>query len=59
MDWHLSAGLAMLLIQAPKEAKEMLKVPSDLTQQCQMQGLPVHGNAGGVRGSTKDFGPLN
>ena len=59
MDWHLSAGLAMLLIQAPKEAKEMLKVPSYLTQQCQMQGLPVHGNAGGVRGSTTDFGPLN
>ena len=59
MDWHLAAGLAMMVIQAPREAKKMLDVPSYFPQQCRMQGLPVHGNAGGVRGSTTDFGRLN
>ena len=36
MDWHLSAGLAMVMVQAPEKAKEVLKVPSYVEEQCRV-----------------------
>ncbi|PWN37840.1 putative iron transport multicopper oxidase [Meira miltonrushii] len=57
IDWHLAAGLAMVVIEAPEKIQENLQVPFYLFQQCQQQGLPVSGNAGGFQ-SLKDFGAL-
>ena len=36
MDWHLSAGLAMVMLQAPEEAHKVLNVPPYLKEQCKM-----------------------
>ena len=36
MDWHVSAGLAMVMVQAPEKAKEDLKVPSYVEEQCKV-----------------------
>lgn len=58
MDWHLSAGMAMLMIQAPDQASS-LHVPKVLKDQCKMQGFPISGNAGGIPNSTIAFGSLS
>lgn len=58
MDWHLQAGLAMVMIQAPEEAKDVLELPSYATKQCKDMNMSVSGNAGGVRNNTLNFGKL-
>lgn len=52
MDWHLSAGLAVTLIEAPLELQKTQKIPAAWKDSCKAQGLPIAGNAAG---NTKDF----
>lgn len=48
-DWHLSSGLATVLIEAPDLIASEIKTPSYIQEQCQMMGLPTSGNAGGLQ----------
>lgn len=58
IDWHLSVGLAALVITSPGEFMNNITVPQGMLQQCQAQGLPYSGNAGGLQSLT-DFGTLS
>ena len=57
IDFHLSVGLAMVLIEAPEKIQENIKIPPSMFQQCKQQGLPFTGNAGGIESMT-NFGAL-
>lgn len=57
IDFHLTSGLAMVVIEAPEQIQKNLNVPSYMYQQCQQQGLPYTGNAGGLQSLT-NFGAL-
>lgn len=53
MDWHLSAGLAATLIEAPLELQKTQQVvPKGFQDICKAQGIPMAGNAAG---NTKNF----
>ncbi|GJJ10823.1 hypothetical protein Clacol_005051 [Clathrus columnatus] len=54
IDWHLSAGLAVTLLEAPIQAQSVISPPPSLASQCLAQGLPASGNAAG-HFSTTDF----
>lgn len=45
IDWHLSSGLAMLLIEAPKQIQERTKIPQEHYDVCRAAGVPFEGNA--------------
>ncbi|KAH9958044.1 ferroxidase [Russula dissimulans] len=51
IEWHLEAGLAVTLIEAPLELQQQAQSvqgpPQALTQQCLKDLLPVSGNAAG------------
>ena len=36
MDWHLAAGMAMVVVQAPEEAQKVLDVPPYVKEQCKV-----------------------
>ncbi|WFD08160.1 hypothetical protein MVES1_003531 [Malassezia vespertilionis] len=57
IDWHLTQGLAMLVIQAPDIVQNEFQIPAALYEQCKAHGLPSEGNAGG-KWSATDFGHL-
>ncbi|KAI7821613.1 multicopper oxidase-domain-containing protein [Kickxella alabastrina] len=46
-DWHMGQGMNMLFVEAPKQMKEILKVPEQIAEQCRRQGIPVEGNVVG------------
>lgn len=52
IDWHLSSGLAMLLIEAPKQIQERITIPDDHYDACKAAGVPFKGNAAG---NTENF----
>ena len=52
IDWHLSSGLAMLMIEAPKQIQERVKIPQEHYDICRAAGKPIEGNAAA---NTKDF----
>lgn len=58
IDWHLSAGLAAVIISAPELAASQLRLPSEMAEQCRMMNLPTSGNAGGIENSLTNFGAL-
>lgn len=58
IDWHLSSGLAMLMIQGPEVLQESVTIPPEIYQQCQAGNFPTEGNAGGVKDSVTNFGTL-
>ena len=58
IDWHLSSGLAMLVLVAPDQVARTIDVPDVIPQQCRQLGYPTAGNAGGVLNSTTSFGAL-
>ncbi|KKK22725.1 hypothetical protein P175DRAFT_0504307 [Aspergillus ochraceoroseus IBT 24754] len=52
IDWHLSQGLAMVLVEAPQQMQERLSIPQDHLQVCQAAGIATKGNAAG---NTEDY----
>ncbi|KAH8817166.1 Fet3 ferroxidase-like protein [Xylogone sp. PMI_703] len=47
IDWHLAQGLGMLLIEAPTQMQERLKIPQDHYDVCKAAGILTEGNAAG------------
>ncbi|KAJ7461426.1 Fet3 protein [Mycena latifolia] len=53
IEWHLEAGLAVQLIEAPLIAqRSVLNVPSQLQSNCKALGEPISGNAAGHASAT-------
>jgi iron transport multicopper oxidase len=52
IDWHLSSGLAMLFIEAPKQMQERISIPKDHYEVCSSAGVQTIGNAAA---NVKDF----
>lgn len=57
IDWHLQAGLAVQLIEAPLIIQQRNTVPQILYNQCRDLGKPTSGNAAG-HASTTDLAGL-
>lgn len=47
IDWHLSQGLGMLLIEAPTQMQERMSIPQQHLDVCQAAGVLTTGNAAG------------
>lgn len=47
IDWHLSEGLGMLMVEAPLQMQERLSIPEDHWAACQAAGVQSQGNAAG------------
>ncbi|KND86508.1 Iron transport multicopper oxidase FET3 [Tolypocladium ophioglossoides CBS 100239] len=45
IDWHLSSGLAMVMIEAPKQIQERVTIPQEHYDVCRAGGVPFEGNA--------------
>jgi len=45
IDWHLSQGLAMILVEAPEQIQEQEKVSSQAYDSCRAGGVAYEGNA--------------
>lgn len=45
IDWHLSQGLAMLMIEAPSKIQETTQIPQQHYDTCRAAGVPFQGNA--------------
>ncbi|KAJ5098279.1 hypothetical protein N7532_005280 [Penicillium argentinense] len=52
IDWHLSQGLGMLLIEAPEQIQEQEQVSSQAYDNCRAKDIPFEGNAAA---NTKDW----
>lgn len=52
IDWHLSQGLAMLLIEAPTQIQQTTHIPEQHYDICRAAGVPYQGNAAA---DTQDF----
>ncbi|KAF7556174.1 hypothetical protein G7Z17_g1586 [Cylindrodendrum hubeiense] len=52
IDWHLSSGLAMLMIEAPEKIQERVSIPDDHYEVCKAASVPYKGNAAA---NTEDF----
>ncbi|KAF9962943.1 ferroxidase fet3 [Mortierella alpina] len=50
IEWHLEAGLAMTLIEAPEEMPRVLRVDPAHYEHCRVLGIPFQGNAAGSAG---------
>ncbi|KAK9475095.1 Cupredoxin [Dipodascopsis tothii] len=47
IDWHLAQGLALTLIEAPKQLQEQV-IPDDFINACKAGGFSYEGNAAGT-----------
>ncbi|KAA8642428.1 hypothetical protein EYZ11_005607 [Aspergillus tanneri] len=47
IDWHLTQGLAMLMIEAPQQIQERMSIPEDHWAACHAADVPYKGNAAG------------
>jgi iron transport multicopper oxidase len=53
IEWHLEAGLAMQLIEAPLQAQQYAgNVPPVMYDHCKALGKPTSGNAAGFASTT-------
>ncbi|ESK96308.1 multicopper oxidase [Moniliophthora roreri MCA 2997] len=51
IEWHLEAGLALQIVEAPLEAQKYVNnVPQTMRDNCQALGRPSSGNAAGHQG---------
>jgi len=50
IEWHLEAGLAVTLIEAPEVMNSVLTVDPTHYEQCKALGIPYQGNAAGNSG---------
>lgn len=51
IDWHLSTGLGMLMIEAPTQLQERMTIPKDHLDACKAANVPTVGNAAGRTGA--------
>ncbi|KAH7022305.1 Cupredoxin [Ilyonectria destructans] len=56
IDWHLSSGLAMLMIEAPDKIQERVTIPDNHYEVCKEAGVAFKGNAAA---NTEDFFDLS
>ncbi|KAI1613219.1 ferrooxidoreductase Fet3 [Exophiala viscosa] len=47
IDWHLSQGLAMVMIEAPNKIQETHHIPDQAYEVCKAAGVKYEGNAAG------------
>ncbi|KAI5479835.1 laccase [Pseudohyphozyma bogoriensis] len=52
IEWHLEAGLAVVFIEAPTEAQEIMTLPDQVIDQCAAQGIATSGNIAGKNSTT-------
>ena len=52
IDWHLSSGLGMVMIEAPTQMQERIKIPQDHYDACKAAGIPTVGNAAARTGES-------
>jgi iron transport multicopper oxidase len=52
IDWHMSQGLALTLIEAPEQIQERISVPENHYDTCKAADKQYEGNAAG---NTEDF----
>lgn len=52
IDWHLFSGLAMVMIEAPKQIQERVTIPQAHYDICKIDNIPITGNAAA---NDKDF----
>ena len=52
IEWHLQAGLAALLIEAPNMIQKRLNIPAESKQNCLAMNKLISGNAAGVNDSS-------
>ncbi|KAF9104823.1 hypothetical protein BGX27_009927 [Mortierella sp. AM989] len=50
IEWHLQAGLAVTMVEAPDVMQQVLKIDPTHFQQCEALGIPYRGNAAGKEG---------
>ncbi|KAF9959127.1 hypothetical protein BGZ72_010256 [Mortierella alpina] len=50
VEWHLEAGMAATVIEAPEVLSSVLKVDRKYLEQCAALGIPFEGNAAGNQG---------
>ncbi|KAF9433580.1 hypothetical protein BGZ76_009255 [Entomortierella beljakovae] len=50
IEWHLQAGLAVTMVEAPDVMQQILKMDPANYEQCKALGLPFQGNAAGNEG---------
>ncbi|KAG9035834.1 ferroxidase fet3 [Tulasnella sp. JGI-2019a] len=57
IDWHLSSGLAWVLVEAPTvlASSETYRAPSMIYSQCAQQNIPTSGNAAGHNDSASNY----
>ncbi|KAL8278893.1 hypothetical protein RQP46_008764 [Phenoliferia psychrophenolica] len=56
IEWHLEAGLAVVFVEAPTEAQELLTIPQVMKDQCEMLGIASTGNVAGKNSTTNFHG---
>lgn len=54
IDWHLSSGLGLEVVEAPDYMQKQLTIPQTILNQCAAQNIPTSGNIVGTM-STTDF----
>jgi iron transport multicopper oxidase len=59
IDWHLQAGLSMLMIEAPTQIQERVTIPADHFQACKAGNVPSVGNAAGNTQNLLDLAGQN
>ncbi len=47
MDWHVEAGLTIVMVEAPEKIQEQKQTITQMTDLCRDQGVPTEGNAVG------------
>ncbi|KAK1762020.1 iron transport multicopper oxidase FET3 [Phialemonium atrogriseum] len=52
IDWHMSSGLAMIMVEAPELMPERMSIPEDHYDACRKAGVAYEGNAAG---NAEDF----
>ncbi|KAI1322700.1 multicopper oxidase [Xylariaceae sp. FL0255] len=52
IEWHLSSGLAVTMVEAPLELQKSLTIPQDHLDVCAQDGIATTGNAAG---NTEDY----
>lgn len=52
IEWHLQAGLAVQIVEAPLEMQQRNSVPQTFFEQCDALGQPHSGNAAGKPSTT-------
>lgn len=57
IEFHLNAGLALIVIEAPEVANQWMSIDAAMPRHCLADKISITGNAGGLN-STTDFGSL-